>query len=66
MIQQKILTMDVHVIDLELAVDRVLNLVGLSCGAYICVSNVHMCMETFDSTDFCSVVIEFVNFLAVG
>lgn len=56
MIQQKILTMDVDVIDLELAVDQVLKLVSLNCGAYICVSNVHMCMETFDSTDFCSVV----------
>nr|NJM03242.1 hypothetical protein [Desulfobacula sp.] len=25
-------------------------------GKYICVSNVHMCMESFDSPDFCRVV----------
>jgi len=27
-------------------------------GAYVCVSNVHMCMETFDSIHFCKVVNE--------
>jgi N-acetylglucosaminyldiphosphoundecaprenol N-acetyl-beta-D-mannosaminyltransferase len=25
-------------------------------GAYVCVSNVHMCMETFDNPDFCKIV----------
>jgi N-acetylglucosaminyldiphosphoundecaprenol N-acetyl-beta-D-mannosaminyltransferase len=56
MTQQKVITMDVDVTTLGSAVDKVLNLVGLDRGAYVCVSNVHMCMETFDSSSFCSVV----------
>ena len=56
MMRQKVITMDVDVVSLDSAVDRVLNLVGLNCGAYVCVSNVHMCMEAFDSSNFCEVV----------
>jgi N-acetylglucosaminyldiphosphoundecaprenol N-acetyl-beta-D-mannosaminyltransferase len=48
--------MDVNVLTLKLAVKQVLNLAGLDKGAYVCVSNVHMCMETFDSSDFRKVV----------
>jgi N-acetylglucosaminyldiphosphoundecaprenol N-acetyl-beta-D-mannosaminyltransferase len=56
MIRQKIITMDVDVTALGSAVDKVLNLVGSDRGAYVCVSNVHMCMETFDSSSFRGVV----------
>jgi N-acetylglucosaminyldiphosphoundecaprenol N-acetyl-beta-D-mannosaminyltransferase len=47
-----VLTMDVDVTDLTKAVTRIENLVSLDQGAYVCVSNVHMCMETFDSEEF--------------
>jgi len=56
MIRQKIVTMDVDVTSLSLSVGKVLNLINLHKGAYVCVSNVHMCMETFDSLSFRSVV----------
>ncbi|MEH6504172.1 MAG: WecB/TagA/CpsF family glycosyltransferase [Cycloclasticus sp.] len=52
----KIITMDVDVTTLPLAVDRVLQLADINQGAYVCVANVHMCMESFDSASFCSVV----------
>ena len=52
----KIITMDVDITSLQPSVDRVLELVSSNKGAYVCVSNVHMCMESFDSADFCSVV----------
>ena len=54
--RQKILTMDVDVTDLKTAVAHVFNMVSLNSGAYVCVANVHMCMETFDSTDFRNIV----------
>jgi N-acetylglucosaminyldiphosphoundecaprenol N-acetyl-beta-D-mannosaminyltransferase len=53
---QKILNMNVNVIGLEQAVERVLSLGRGTSGAYVCVSNVHMCMEVFDSEDFANVV----------
>ncbi len=56
MLKQKIITMDVDVIDLDKSVNHVLNLAKLDQGAYVCVSNVHMCLETFDSADFRAVV----------
>jgi len=56
MIRQKIITMDVDVTSLSSAVEQVLTLAGLGRGAYVCVSNVHMCMETFDSLSFRCVV----------
>jgi len=44
------------VIDLEKSVNHVLSLAKLNQGAYVCVSNVHMCLETFDSEVFRAVV----------
>lgn len=52
----RILKMSVDVIDLEGALERLLHLVGLRCGAYVCVSNVHMCMVSYDSDEFRQVV----------
>jgi len=54
--RQKIITMDVDVIGLNESVNHVLSLAELDQGAYVCVSNVHMCLETFDSEVFCAVV----------
>ncbi len=51
-----IITMGVDLTDLDTAVKRVLDLSDSENGAYVCVSNVHMCLETFDSPDFCVVV----------
>jgi N-acetylglucosaminyldiphosphoundecaprenol N-acetyl-beta-D-mannosaminyltransferase len=47
-----VLTMDVNVTDLAKAVARIENLAALNRSAYVCMSNVHMCMETFDSEEF--------------
>jgi len=58
MMRTKVLTMDVDVTALRLVVDKVLQLACVNKGAYVCVSNVHMCMETFDLVDFCKVVNE--------
>ncbi|WP_346839077.1 WecB/TagA/CpsF family glycosyltransferase [Microbulbifer sp. SAOS-129_SWC] len=38
------------------AVNQVINLAAKKRGAYVCVSNVHMCMETLDSVGFRSIV----------
>ena len=51
-----VLTMDVDVTNLDKTSDYVKKLVRLGLGAYVCVSNVQMCMETFDSDQFRSVV----------
>ena len=48
--------MGVDLTDLSLSVDRVIALSKANKGAYVCVSNVHMCMEAFDSPDFGKVV----------
>jgi len=56
MMRTKVLTMDVDVTALRIAVDKVLQLVCANRGAYVCVSNVHMCMEVFDSVEFKRVV----------
>lgn len=52
----EIMSMTVDIVDVESAVLRIEDLITLRSGAYVCVSNVHMCMETFDCSDFCSVV----------
>lgn len=51
-----ILTMPVDVISLEEASGYTESLLRIKQGAYVCVSNVHMCMETFDSPLFDNVV----------
>jgi N-acetylglucosaminyldiphosphoundecaprenol N-acetyl-beta-D-mannosaminyltransferase len=51
-----ILTMRVDVTEQSLVVRRIQQLIDLKDSSYICVSNVHMCMETFDSPLFRQVV----------
>jgi len=55
-VKQPIVTMDVDVSDLDTALISIIKLSSHKKGAYICVSNVHMCMETFDSLPFRKVV----------
>jgi N-acetylglucosaminyldiphosphoundecaprenol N-acetyl-beta-D-mannosaminyltransferase len=54
--RENILTMVVDVTALDLAVATVTRLANIDKGAYVCVSNVHMCIETYDSLRFRSVV----------
>ena len=56
MMRLKIIAMDVDVISMTTAVDRVLELSRAESGSYVCVANVHMCMEAFDSPSFRRVV----------
>lgn len=51
-----ILTMRTDVTNKNNVVSRVSQLINERLSAYICVSNVHMCMETFDSEIFMNVV----------
>lgn len=51
-----ILKMRVHIINIEQTFNQIVNLTNLSNSAYVCVSNVHMCMEVFDSPDFEKIV----------
>jgi len=48
--------MNVDVTDLNLALKTTLALVKAGRGAYVCISNVHMCMEAFDSNNFAKIV----------
>jgi N-acetylglucosaminyldiphosphoundecaprenol N-acetyl-beta-D-mannosaminyltransferase len=52
----KILSMMVDVVTITSAIERIFELVKAKKGSYICVSNVHMCMETYDDIDFRAVV----------
>ena len=54
--KQTIISMDVDVINLTESLHRIRRLVAQKSGAYICVSNVHMCMETYDSHQFSEIV----------
>lgn len=51
-----VIAMDVNVISLRLVQSEVERLAKNKIGAYVCVSNVHMCMEVYDSAEFASVV----------
>ena len=51
-----VVKMDVDLVNIEASLTTVENLAILKRGAYVCVSNVHMCMETFDSDEFASIV----------
>lgn len=51
-----VISMDVDVTNLSNALANVEELANQNIGSYVCVSNVHMCMEVFDSADFKSVV----------
>lgn len=52
----RVLAMNVTVSGLTPSVDRVEELARQGLGAYVCVSNVHMCMEVFDCAVFSTVV----------
>lgn len=52
----KILEMMTDVVDLSSAASRVVDLARKKQGSYVCVSNVHMCMEVRNSTDYARVV----------
>lgn len=56
MTSSKIIYMNVNVTSLALSIERILYLTKKNVGSYVCVSNVHMCMEVFDSEVFCQVV----------
>lgn len=51
-----IISMGVNVINLTQALNDVETLSKQETGSYVCVSNVHMCMEVFDSQEFEQVV----------
>lgn len=48
--------MDVNIANLEKSEVQVEALARANKGAYVCASNVHMCMEAFDSEELCKVV----------
>jgi N-acetylglucosaminyldiphosphoundecaprenol N-acetyl-beta-D-mannosaminyltransferase len=51
-----VISMDVNVTNIRIALTRVEALANSKAGSYVCVANVHMCMEVFDSHEFKSVV----------
>lgn len=51
-----VISMGVDVVNLDSSLAIVENLALAKEGSYVCVSNVHMCMETFDDEDFKDVV----------
>jgi N-acetylglucosaminyldiphosphoundecaprenol N-acetyl-beta-D-mannosaminyltransferase len=51
-----VISMDVNVTNIKIALTRVEALANSKAGSYVCVANVHMCMEVFDSLEFKSVV----------
>jgi len=52
----EIIKMKVQITTLARSTERIEELAKNNLGAYICVSNVHMCMEVFDDAEFASVV----------
>ena len=53
---KKILSIQVNATTYEDTVREIMSFVGQNKGRYVCVSNVHMCMEAFDSLEFNKVV----------
>ncbi len=51
-----VISMDVDVTNLDTSILDIIVLISLDRGSYICLSNVHMCMEAFDSSSFSAVV----------
>jgi N-acetylglucosaminyldiphosphoundecaprenol N-acetyl-beta-D-mannosaminyltransferase len=51
-----VISMNVDVTNLSNALDCIEQLAIKQAGSYVCISNVHMCMEVFDSSEFESVV----------
>lgn len=54
--RSSIISMEVNITRLPQAIQKVEELISQNINSYVCVSNVHMCMEVFDSTEFRSVV----------
>ncbi|MGX9418445.1 WecB/TagA/CpsF family glycosyltransferase [Vibrio sp. WJH972] len=54
--RKSIISMDVNITDATKVFNHVETLASKRSGAYICVSNVHMCIETYDCPDFEDVV----------
>lgn len=55
-LKSTILNMNVDVVDFQSAKGRIEKLASSRKSAYVCVSNVHMCMESFDDPEFYSIV----------
>ncbi len=51
-----VISMDVNITDFDTSILDIMELISFEGGSYICVSNVHMCMEVFDSAQFASIV----------
>jgi N-acetylglucosaminyldiphosphoundecaprenol N-acetyl-beta-D-mannosaminyltransferase len=51
-----IITLRTHVLSFSKAISTIEKLAKNKKGGYVCVSNVHMCMETFDSSEFKSIL----------
>lgn len=56
--KQNIIKMNVDITNLTDAIDNVIYLSQINSGSYVCVSNVHMCMEVYDSAEFSKIVNE--------
>jgi N-acetylglucosaminyldiphosphoundecaprenol N-acetyl-beta-D-mannosaminyltransferase len=54
--RSKVINMEVDIINLKKALDNVFLLTKTNQGAYICVSNVHMCIEVLSCNNFQQVV----------
>ncbi|MBU2892240.1 WecB/TagA/CpsF family glycosyltransferase [Colwellia sp. D2M02] len=50
--KSNILSLSVNVINISQAVEHIITLAVKKSAAYVCVSNVHMCMEAFDDISF--------------
>ena len=48
--------MDVNVTNFDMVILDIMELISFDRGSYVCVSNVHMCMEVYDDSDFAEVV----------
>ncbi len=51
-----VMSMNVDVINLDTSIIDIIVLISLDRGSYVCLSNVHMCMEVFESASFSNVV----------
>lgn len=54
--KKNVLSMGVDITSLSEAVDFVVSKASTNESSYVCISNVHMCMEVFDSQEFSNVV----------
>ena len=52
----RVVCLGVNVCDYETTIGHIVNLVKAGNGGYICISNVHMVMESFDNPEFCEKV----------